>query len=296
MKLLPYILDDYAQRFGSHLSLPEYRQVELYTKKKKLAFADPVASADSVEAAALAPNIAFLLLESFFQSENPELEAKGSWDLYQALPRSMPGQKLIAEIYRILRIYHLATTQKNGHVAMDDGILRTGVTFNRVALMLNVTPAGIKLLQSAAFYYLHSLSSPYGDAYVALMMQQYFADIVTEVKSFNDEDRVLFQFQKPRHFSRHFRLDCDNPKHDVQESQFIIHTGPNYANTAIYPIDFYVEYDSKMHIIPTEALTDGALPLADLVKWRIRSQGLFLPAAFRARFGREVMIPGLPMT
>ena len=296
MKLLPFILDDYAQRFGSHLSLPEYRQVELYTKKKKLSFADPVALPDPIAAASLAPNVAFLLLESYFQSENPDLEAKGSWDTYLALPRTQAGQKVIAEIYRILRIHHLATSQKNGHVQMDDGILRTGVTFNRMALTLNITPAGLHLLQSAAYYFLSSLSQPYGETYVALMLQQYFADIVTEIKSFNDEDRVLFQFQKPRHFSRHFRLDCDNPKHDVIEGRLIIHTGPNYANTALYPIDFYVEYDNRLHIIPAEALTDGALPLADLVKWRIRSQGLFLPAAFRARFGREVMIPGLPMT
>ena len=63
------------------------------------------------------------------------------------------------------------------------------------------------------------------------------------------------------------------------------------------PSIFFVVLDDTLHIIPVEALRDGALPLADLSRWRARTpDGLTLPAHFRPRFGREMMVVGQPMT
>ena len=296
MNLLPALLTDHVARFGAGLKLPEHRQIELYTKKKKLTFAAPPPPLDPEVAAALPPNVAFWLLQARFQWDNPELEAMGSWATYQALPRQTALQKLVAEIYRILRIYSIATTQKNGHVDLDEGIIRLQCSFNRVALVLSVSTTGLDLLQSAAHYYLTSLAQPHAEAYTTLMMQQYFADIVTEIKRFNDEDRVLYQFHKKLFFNRHFRFDCDNPKFTASDSAIRFDLGAMYGNSAIYPIDFYLEYGGQMHIIPAEVLTDGQLALADLPRWRTATDGITLPAHFRTRFGREVQIPGLPMT
>ena len=296
MKLLPELLADYQTHFGSKLSLPEYRQIELYTKKKKLAFADPLPPTDPFVAAALGPNIAFMLLESHFQAENPALESAGTWATYLAVPRQTTSQKIVAEIYRILRIYHIASTQKNGHVDIEDGIIRTYCSFDRVALVLSISTTGLGLLQSFVHYYLNSLNQPYSDAYNDLIIQQYFADIVVEIKRFNDVDRVLYQFHKKLYFNRHFRYDCDNPKFEITETHCKFEIGPMYRNPAIYPIDFFLEMTGKMYIIPVEALIDGDIALDQLPKWEAKIPNATLPASFRSRFGREVMIPGLPMT
>ena len=119
---------------------------------------------------------------------------------------------------------------------------------------------------------------------------------MTEIKRFNDEDRVLYQFHKKLFFNRHFRYDCDNPKFDIGETHCTFEIGAMYQNSAVYPIDFFLEVTGKLYIIPVEVLVDGKIPLADLPKWQAKVENATLPAAFRSRFGREVMIPGLPMT
>ena len=296
MKLLPEILTEFATHFGSRFSLPEYRQIELYTKKKKLNFADPIPPIDPSVAATLGPNTAFMLLQNHFQSENPAIEAMGTWATYLSLPRATTAQKIVAEVYRILRIYHISTVQKNGHIDIEDGIIRTFCSFERVALVLSISATGLGLLQSFVHFYLNSLNQPYSDAYNDLIFQQYFADIVTEIKRFNDVDRVLYQFHKKLFFNRHYRYDCDNPKFDIDETRCKFDIGPMYRNPAIYPIDFYLEVTGQMYIIPVEVLNDGVILLVDLPKWKAKLETTTLPASFRSRFGREVMIPGLPMT
>jgi len=297
MKLLPDLLADTAARFGSRWFLPETRQIELYTKKKKLSFAAPQPATDPLVAQALlGPNVAFMLLQSHFQAEDPARTSLGSWELYRSLPRDNALHKLVAEVYRILRIFNISTVQKNGHVDIEEGIIRSYCSFNRIALVLSISATGLSLLESFVYYYLNSFTQPYSDAYLELILQQYFADIVVEIKRFNDDDRILFQFHKKLYFNRHFRYDCDNPKFEVSSTDCTFDIGVMYKNPAIHPIDFFINIGDELFIIPVEILKDGVLPMSELPKWRAKGEGGALPASFRARFGREVMVPGLPMT
>ena len=120
--------------------------------------------------------------------------------------------------------------------------------------------------------------------------------IIGEMRIF-DEDRVLYQFRRTGRFNRHARFDCDNPKTEVEGDFMQIEISPLYRDAALYPIDFFVVHRDVLYIIPVEALTDGALPMAELDKWRARTpDGITLPASFRQRFGREVAAINQPMT
>jgi len=300
MKLLGDVLEDFSCRFGNRWSVPEYRQIELYTKKKKLAFSD--ASTNGGDATqikgTLSTGVAFMLLDTFLASRDASLmEGLSSWQKYQSLPRKTTTEKLVAEVYRLLRVYRIALSHSDGHLEARDGLIRASCIFERCALSLNITAAGLALLESFVFYYLDSFRQPYSAAYVEAILMQYFTDIVAEVKKFADEDRVLYQFRQIRPFNRHFRFDCDNPKYELRDGEVVLDIGDMYGECARYPIDFFLVMDDTLYIVPAEVLTANKFPVLELGLWAARTPAKSeLPSHFRMRFGRETMVAGLPMT
>ncbi len=296
MPLLEHMLADYSERFGKRLSLPEYRQIEIYARKRRVPFAEDEAAAPPAMAGALGLNAAFLLLDGFCQSRDTTLEEKTLWARYLALPRRSTTDKLVAEVYRILRIVRLSCLHAADQIGLDDGLVTLFCTYDRDALRLTITPLGLDLLRSFVVYYLESFHQPYGEAYVEAMLMEYFSDIVGEIKSFADEDRVLFQFRRKYHFSRALRLDCDSPRFRSENGRIRFDIGENFGNGARYPIDIFVVIGEALHIIPVEALADFGLPESELPKWQARDGGAALPSRFRARFGRTIQVVGQPMT
>jgi hypothetical protein len=297
MLFIDDIASDYATRFGQRLHLPEYRQLELYSKNKKLSFSDDPETAQNRLRGSFSTATAYSLLDALLVSQQAEIAELPSWKKYLALPKTNLTGKVVAEVFRILRIYHLAWVLPAGRIEMEDGIVRAHCNFEQFSLSLNISPAGMELLESFVFYYLDSFRQPYGAAYVEAMLVQYFTDIVAEIKGFSDNDRVLFQFRQTLPLNRHFRFDNDNPHYRIEEDMMLIDTGKMHTNANIYPIDFYLVYRTALHIIPVEALQEGKLPLDHLPRWQARTaDGMSLPECFRARFGRVKNIVGLPMT
>ncbi len=285
--------------YGSHrrLSLPEYRQIELYTKRKALVFAADEPQQDLITDELRGVFSAFLVLDSYVQSQTPDSDGKTTWQRCAGMPRGTMSERVVAELYRILRVAWSVAFTPQGRVTIDDGIIWFNGTVHKLALQLAITPIGLQLLESATAYYLESLRQPYPEAYVAAMLSQYFFDISGELKRYFDEDRVLYQFRRTSRFNRHARFDCDNPKTEVEGEFLRVEISPLYRDATLYPIDFFIVFRDVLHIIPVEALTDGALPFADLDKWRARTpDGITLPASFRQRFGRETAAINQPMT
>ncbi|PPQ37773.1 hypothetical protein [Rhodopila globiformis] len=284
---------------GGHrrLSLPEHRQIELYSKRKALAFVADEPSQEAVTDEIRGVCGAFMVLDSYLMSRMPDADGKTSWQRVLDLPRASLSQRLVAELYRVLRVAWSVAFAPQGTIDIDDGIVRIKGIVRKTVLTLDITPMGLLLLESATVWSLDALRQPYPDAYVAAMLSQYFFDIIGEIKRFNDEDRALYQFRRTGRFNRHARFDCDNPKAEVEGDFLRIEISPLYRDPALYPIDFFVMVRDTLHIIPVEALTDGALPLVELDKWRARvPDGVTLPASFRQRFWREVPAINQPMT
>jgi hypothetical protein len=297
MLFIDDIASDYAAYFGQRHLLPEYRQLEMYSKKKKLSFAEDKSSSPNQYRGGFSTSIAYAVLEALLVSQQAEIAELPSWNKYLALPKISGTAKVVAEVFRILRIYHLAWVLPAGRQEMDDGIVRISCVFERCVLSLNISPAGIELLESFVFYYLESFRQPYSAAYVEAMLIQYFSDIVAEIKGFNDNDRVLFQYRQTMPMNRHFRFDSDNPRYRIEDGMLSIDMGKMHANQDRYPIDFYLVVNDALYIIPVEALKEGKLPLDHLPRWQARSEdGLKLPECFRSRFGREENVVGMPMT
>ena len=280
------------------LSLPEYRQIELYTKKKTLAFADE-AAAEAAEAQEAVANLSrvFTLLDGALGEPLGTDDPMAAWRKYQALPRRDGIGKLTAEVYRTLRIFHATITHPSGRVETRNGLIKASSTIDHTALAIRISRVGMTLLESFVVTRLEADALPYSDSYVEAMLCRYWADIAAEIHWYYDEDRVLYQFRDELGLNRHFRFDCDNPRLRVEGDVLAIEIGAAYRDAARYPIDFFVVVDDTLHIIPVEALRDGTLPLSELPRWRARlPDGLTLPAHFRPRFGREAMVVGQPMT
>lgn len=301
MKQQQEMVAAFRARFGELCRMPEHRHMEPYTRPRRLAFADPeVATERQVPGhLILALTSAYNLLADWYECQNPELATLGSWPRYLALPKRTGSEKLMAEIFRTLRIVRLAAIQSNGYIEVkDNGLIRAFCEYNRCALSLLTTETGLELLVSSVIYYLDAQSQPHSEAYVELMLGQYFTDIVGEIRSFGDDDRVLFQFRQKCWFNRHQRFEVDNPRVQIEEDHYRIDMGRYGNNPARYPLDFYITLDDSLYIVPVEVLKDdGFISAKDFAKWKAYTrQGAALPDAFRLRFAHEKNIVGLPMT
>jgi hypothetical protein len=108
MLYLDDMVSDYAARFGQRHSLPEYRQLELYTKNKKLSYAEELQPAQNQVRGSFATSTAYSVLDSILVSQQAEIAELPSWKKYLALPKTSGTGKVVAEVFRILRIYHLS--------------------------------------------------------------------------------------------------------------------------------------------------------------------------------------------
>jgi hypothetical protein len=277
--------------------LPEYRQVELYTKRKQLSFLEPPlpeeAPMDRIAAAARAA----LVFEAALAGLYPTTLPLTAWARCKEMPKTTQIEKILAELHRITRILRKVTFHPHGHVDLRDGIICLNGAIDMVALMLEITAAGLDLIETMVAYWFSAKDSIYPIAYVEWMFSEMFCDLVAEVKRFSDEDRILYQFRRRPAFNRHFRFDCDNPKASFEADHVQFDIGERYRDPARYAIDFYVVLDDVLHIIPVEALKDGKIARADLPKWEARTpDAQSLPASFRTRFAREKIVVGQPMT
>lgn len=290
----------FQSRFGNLCHLPEHRHMEPYTRPRRLTF-EPQGMAERHVSGELilALTSAYHLLADWYEGQNPELATLGSWQFYLALPKRSSTEKLMAEIFRTLRIVRVAATQRNGSIEIkDNGLIRAFCEYNRCALSLSITESGLELLIAAVVYYLDAQSQPYSDAYVELVLGQYFTDIVGEISAFGDDDRVLFQFRQKCWFNRQQRFDVDNPRVQIEQEGYRVDTGRYGDNPARYPLDFFITLDGRLYIVPVEALkAEGFISTQDFPKWQAKiQQGNTLPDTYRLRFGHEKNIVGLPMT
>jgi hypothetical protein len=291
------LIVDPSLGWSRNLRLPEYRQIELYTKRKALSFAAASAPAevpfDRVAAVARAALVFEATLAGLYPTELPLT----AWARVKEMPKTTQTEKILAELHRMLRIVRKIAFHSHGHVDLRDGIVCLNGAIDKVALSLEITAAGLDLLETMVLYWFSARESPYPDAYIEAMLAEFFGDVVAEIKRFSDEDRILYQFRRRDPFNRHFRFDCDNPKVTLEDGHVLFEIGERYRDPARYAIDFYVVLDDLLHIVPVEALKAGRLARQDLPKWRVRlNDSVSLPATFRTRFAREKIVVGQPMT
>ena len=283
--------------WSNKVRLPEYRQVELYTKRKALNFAEAQppegVPMDRIAAAARASLVFEAALAGVFPTQLPLT----AWARCKEMPKTTQTEKILAELHRITRIVRKVSFHPHGHVDLRDGIVCLNGAIDLVALMLEITAAGLDLIETMVAYWFSAKDSIYPEAYVEWLFAEMFCDLVAEIKRFSDEDRILYQFRRRPPFNRHFRFDCDNPKASFDGDHVRFEIGERYRDPARYAIDFYVVLDDVLHIIPVEALKEGKIARAELPKWEARTpDALSLPASFRTRFAREKIVVGQPMT
>jgi hypothetical protein len=65
-------------------------------------------------------------------------------------------------------------------------------------------------------------------------------------------------------------MAAGNPTYTFENNLVKFTVEQMYADQRLYPIDFYIEVDQKLHIIPVEALENGTLSVSDLPRWKAR--------------------------
>jgi hypothetical protein len=283
--------------WSNRLRLPDYRQIELCSKRKALSFEEAAPSDEAPMERIAATARAALVFEAALAGVYPTHHPLTAWARCKEMPKTTPTEKVLSELHRVTRILRKIAFHPHGHVDLREGVICLNGAIDSVALMLEITVAGLDLIETLAAYWFSAKDSIYPEAYVEWMFCEMFCDLVAEIKRFADEDRILYQFRRRPPFNRHFRFDCDNPKATIEADSVQFEIGERFSDSARHAIDFYVVLDDVLHIVPVEALKDGGIARAELPKWEARTpNALSLPATFRTRFAREKIVANQPMT
>ena len=298
MKRFVDTVTEYLARTAANGNLPEHRDLKLYSNSSgyQLLGDDQGCPGDLPQPRLLDPLAAFTLLDSYFESRNPDLEGKTYRQRYLELPRADRIDKLVGQIYRLLRIYRMALLHPDGVIEQSRGYLRAACVTRGTAFNLILTKAGLTLAQDFVTCYFNLLRLPYGEAYREALLSQYYVDLATEVKKFHDEDADLMRFHNRYQFNRHVRFDCGSPKYVIQGERLVFELADSYCNPLRYPIDFFILVEDQLHIIPIEALQDKGLPLAELPRWREQKiDANQASAQWLLKFGHKTTSNGGPM-
>jgi hypothetical protein len=292
-------ITEYLTRSGNQRFLPEHREIKLYSNSAGVRFMgdDKGVSRNLPIPGLLNTGVAFMLLDTFFESRDSSLEGKTCWEKYQALPRSSRIDKMVAQVYRMLRVFRMALVREGGSIEESRGAVKIGCIENATVFSLIITRSGLTLLESFVVCYLNSFRQPYGEAYAEALLSQYYADITNEIKKFQDEDADILRFRKQCEFNRHFRLDCGNPKYAIVGDHLVFEIIDSFYDPLRYPIDFFVMVDEELHVIPIEALTHKKLPIQELPVWKARTlDGKNASSQLHLEFGFETLSNGGPMS
>jgi len=266
------MLDGFQRAWGADWSLPETRRIEMYTRKKKRDH--PLDTSEAPRCAEIAgARHAFALLEAACAGTlKLYADEMRSWELYQVLPRASLSDRIVAEAFRLLRIVRIGLEHPAGEIRLGDDLVKFECLDKNYPVMLGITPAGLRLLQSLVFYYLDAPNHEYGEAYTESILSAYYTDIVTELRGFEDEDHALYQFRRPIYVNRHFRLDCLNPRTWVEDGRCHVELGPVHNDQHRFPLDFHILVQDQDYIVPVEALTDNSIELFALERWKVRTR------------------------
>ncbi|MGE4281662.1 MAG: hypothetical protein AB7G62_18915, partial [Magnetospirillum sp.] len=117
------------------LLTPEYRQIELYSKKKVLPVAED-AETELAEGTAEVIRLTrtFQTLDAILGEAPAGDDPNDTWAKYLKLPKRHPMEKLAAEIHRALRPFHAGATHASGRIAIHNGMVKASSTIGHTAL------------------------------------------------------------------------------------------------------------------------------------------------------------------
>jgi hypothetical protein len=283
--------------WSNKVRLPDYRQIELYSKSRLLTFDEPPLPEEAPLERIAALARAAVVFEATLAGLHPTDLPLTSWARAKELPKTTLIEKITIQLHRLTRIIRLIAFHPHGQVEMRNGVICMGGVIGKEVYYFDITAAGLDLIETMVAYWFASRESVYPEAYMERVFSEMFFDIDAEIRRYADEGRTLYQFQRKGPFNRHFRFDCDNPKSTFEDDHVLIEIPAPYRDSARYAIDFYAVLHDVLHIIPVEALKDGKIAVADLPKWEARTPDpLSLPAAFKTRFGRLKPNINQPMT
>jgi hypothetical protein len=261
---------------GSSVHVPERRFLDLpadFRQGTKVQVRDLPQERFPAEpfAGAGAPLSAFMLLDRYLASCHPSLAGRTSRERYRSLPRNNRSERLVAELYRILRLYDVVG-MNGGTIRSESACVHLNHVVDSIAYSCRISLPGPELLVSFVHYYLSLPFRRDPPAYVEAVLSSYYNDIVDQIRNFHDEDANVLVFHTGVKINRHVRFICgDAPYRFDGDGHVTFGIEEYFRNRGTVPVDFYIEIDGELFIIPVEALDNGRLPRSELESWKAQN-------------------------
>jgi hypothetical protein len=214
----------------------------------------------------LSTSIYFMVFDSYLESKNPNLEGESFRQKYLDLPKGNNMERIVASIYRILKVYRNATVHQMHSILHTASDIRIDYLFSKTNFKLEISNQGIKTLQEFILCFFQYCESIYSDSYLELLFNGFYLDILKEIKDFNDEDgNILLSF--PGLINRYQRSDCKIKNYSIHNNELDFHFPDKFYDSTKYSIDIFFEYNNREYIVPNEVLNGKKLTIEKINLW-----------------------------
>jgi len=212
--------------------------------------------------------ILFGLIDMLVDQRCPELEGKSFRRRYDSLPSSNDYEIIFKEIYRIMRVLRNAIVHARSRISRtNDDLAIDYLDRRRKSTKLNMGALAVQLVFSLVVHYTKVPNTPY----VTAILRSYYDDVLAGVDCFSDD--LPGALRKISHGLRlrRIRYRVQNPSYQIDEGrrELAVSRFELFDNELILRgVDYSVDIQDKLHIIPDEALNDvGAISLEEAAKW-----------------------------
>ena len=246
---------EFLRKINTEIQLPERSGLEMKdnnTINIKLSFVDSFSQMHSVVPDILETSIFFTVFDSYFEAKNPSLEGASFRSKYLSLPKNNNLEKIVASVYKILKVYRNATVHHFSSIVTSDNLHIINYSFNGTNFKLEITNRGIKILKSFILCFFYYYESLFSDSYLESLFNGYYANVLGEIQEFNDEDgSSLIRFPDSICSNRY---DCDSIKYSISNGELVFRIPDKFNEHTEFPIDIKFTYNGKVHILPVEVL------------------------------------------
>jgi hypothetical protein len=274
MKNIAFIFNYALNQDTAQVFVPEVQELSFHSKRQGGVNILPFLrqrEASDYSALLFDPWRSYMMLDGYISTVYQELGSCTSYEKYKALPKNNRMEKLFSEVYRILRVYHMAFIHENGIIERESSMLwHVDMVTNPTVYSFRITDIGLNLLTSFVSYYFYSVNSIEPIPYIEAILSSMYGDIIDQIVDFHDEDADLRLFHSPLYLNRHFRYANGNATFAQEDGVLYFEKDVIYNDCGRFPIDFYFYYGNDLYIVPNEVMDSNKISINDISKWKAR--------------------------
>ncbi|MGG3801234.1 hypothetical protein [Metabacillus fastidiosus] len=215
--------------------------------------------------------IMFSVMDALVDRKYPALGGESFHKKYKEMPDDTDEQIMFKEIYRLLKVLRNASIHSMNSVSLEaDHSIVASYSYRETEFSLNISKNGMELIYTFIFNLINPPIGKLTNNHISGIQRTLFDHINRSVVTFSDEfGSALRDISDGLRLKRIVRYYVQNPMFVISNesikitSEYKLHSDLEEH----YGIDYQIEVNDKIAVLPSEVLIDNKIKLNNLEIW-----------------------------